>query len=251
MRDIPYSIVSLDIPLEARERIEKMMLTSFNPNTKDDLMYIEDQILQLCRQSKSEAEIREELKLALPVVRYLLEIRKRLLDMMFIIDEPTCKKMHAINTNLANLGRSVVDKMDRIYQQWLDTKDPGWDHDCQVVGRVHFDFKEEPPMDDSGSLYGDIYPILCQVYKGEIWAHEFSGSSKIYDSILEHLYKTVGDDLYSSEKSFPFGDWTCCKLFSNLYSNKYLAVQDILRIESFWGEAQLIHQNIVDSDLTA
>lgn len=237
METIPVEVVYLNVPLKERERIDKLMLTNISQNPKEDLKLIEDTILQLCDHSQYE-------EYAHPAISYLMDVRKQLLDAMLIVDEATCEKMKLINTILAEQGVKVVDKMKLIYQQWLETKGTGWDHTCNVAGKICFKFMDEPPMDDSGSRFDEIFPILSQLSTPYLWSLGFSNPADICDWTWRNLYKSVG---YSTlKKRNPFGDWKFCEVFNLLYMQ--FSVQDILRIESFWGSAILEHQNIVYSN---
>lgn len=183
------------------------------------------------------------------VVRILLEERKRIMTKMFHHSEDSFRLFIDINQRLQKMSELMKQKLSTLYKQWLDTEEKPWKNDCQIVGTIKTDCDRDGiEGDETGSMFATMLSIIEHYNGNELLHLEFSGAP---DRNGQEWFSIFDKEIlcwkfYENDNSF--GNFLMCSAFKNLWEECLFAPQDILRISTYWCDAYVVHQCIVDQD---
>jgi len=246
-----YGMDYLDVPRELWKVLSASHSFSRDLNSKKVLHEIEEALFAMDKGAAGHIGDRidcREMKKS-KVARILLKERKHILLKMYNETQESFLQFREINRRLETLTNLMKEKLSSLYKSWLEHEDGSWRNDCQVVGRIKTECDTDGiPSDDTGSMYGTMLVMIEQYDGNELLHIEFSGKPD-----------RNGDEWFSQfQKEKPcwwfhvnpsaYGNFLECRAFRNLWENSLFAPQDILRISTFWCDASVVHQCIVDKD---
>lgn len=246
-----YGMDYLDVPRELWEALKVPYCLKKNLNCKKVLHEIEE---TLCAMEKGAArhmtdslDYREIKKSK--VARILLEQRKLVLCWMFTDTEETFLQFKEINSRLETLTNLMKKKLSSLYKYWLENEDGPWKNDCQVVGYIKTDCDTDNiPSDETGSMFGTMLAMIEQYGGNELLHIEFSGSPDRNGDEWFSQFQKEKPCWWFYVNPAPYGNFLECRAFKNLREKSLFAPQDILRISTFWCDAYVVHQCIIDKD---
>lgn len=182
------------------------------------------------------------------ILKILLAERKHCLRKLFVLTQESFDAFNGINANLLDMHDRMVDKMRRLYSDWLENPDDGWGNDCQISGRIIVEQTKDGFLDDAtDSDYAWMMERIEEVDGNNIQNKEFSGAPdkncEDYWTLLEH---ECPNRYFCGGGKRPYGDFLMCKAFQHLYNDSLYAPQDILRIRYYWCDVALTHQRITN-----
>lgn len=246
-----YGMDYMDVPRELWDTLSVARCGNKDLNKKKVLHDIEATICHIHKGSfKLIGEPFEHRELSQSrVIRLLLDERKRLMWSMFEHTEESFLKLREINKRLLTLTELMKQKLSSLYRLWLETEEGLWKNDCQVVGTITTDCDcQNIEGDETGSMYATMLTMIERYKCNELLRVEFAGTPVRNGKEWFSKFDKERPCWYFFENSKPLGNFLMCQAFENLWKKTLFAPQDILRISTYWCDASVVHQCIVDED---
>lgn len=187
-----------------------------------------------------------ESKIPNQYIEYLLDIRKRILNKAFVLNDQNIKRLDHINEYLRSLTIKLYDRVEEIVNKLDILNDNPEFPDFEIEGTLTYNYNDEDSvlkLDDDKLYNSDFEKIINVIDDIEY--------RKSIISITQHGYNDARQrEFYINSKcsEYPWHDipLDICYATHYICSHSLYSIPDLIRLNDFWVEVNYKSQCIVE-----